>query len=106
MTYTQNMNQDATYWPRTGSDMYGAPIFGPATAIKCRWEDKAIQFRDAAGVETVSDAVVYVDRQLAIGGFLVLGTVSGSPSAGAKEIRQAMRSPSLDAAYELHKVML
>ena len=104
--YIRNMNQVATYWPRTGSDMYGAPTFGSAVAIKCRWEDRAVQFRDAQGNETVSDAVVYPDRTLEIGGYLLRGTASGSPPATAREIRQTMLSPALRGSPELNNVML
>jgi hypothetical protein len=112
--YTRNMNQTATYWSPGLDDGYGGKDFTviPPVLITCRWQDVAILFRDAAGREVTSSSIVYVDRTLAIGGFLFLGdagmAVGGDPRrlAGAFEIRQIGTSPSLLATEVLNKVWL
>ena len=104
--YTQNMTQDATYWPLSANDGFGGGSYGAAVAIKCRWQNAQKLFRDAQGREAVSEAIVYVDRELDNGGKLKLGTVTGSPPSDAIEIRAKGSSPSLDGTVTLHKVWL
>lgn len=103
---TDDMNQAATYWAPGANDGFGGVAYGAATAIKCRWQDKADLFRSPEGQELVANSVVYVDRALAIGGRLALGTFVGAPPAGAGEVRQAGSSPALDADETLLKVWL
>lgn len=106
-TYTRNMRQQATYWPPGQPDGFGGTTTGDPVAIRCRWENKAEQFRDALGEEATSSAVVYVDRELVLDGYLTLSEYSGTPvDAGARQIRQVQSSPSLDGQRVLHKVML
>lgn len=104
--YTRGMNEAATYWPSGTTDEFNRVSYGAAVAIICRWEDKVVMFRDSQGNEVASEAVVYVDRELEIGGRLAYGTLSGTPPAESREIRQRGRSPSLDATRALHKVFL
>ena len=107
--YTQDMTQAATYWPPAAADAFGSTTFGAPTGIACRWQDRAVLFRDIQGREVTSSAVVYVDGPLLPSGYLGLGThASADPHAvaGAKEIRQVGTSPDLDGAEVLHKVWL
>lgn len=105
--YTENMNQAATYWAPGVNDGFGGfTSYGAATAILCRWQNAQKLFRDAQGREALSEAIVYVDRELENGGKLKLGTVTGTPPADAIEIRAKGSSPSLDATRVLHKVWL
>lgn len=104
--YARNMNQAATYWAPGANDGFGGVAAGAAVAILCRWQDKADLFRSPEGQELVSNAVVYVDRELAVKGKLALGTHVGTPPASAKEIRQTGSSPSLNAGETLLKVWL
>jgi hypothetical protein len=105
--YTADMTQAATYWPPTGADAFGTTTHGTAVAIMCRWQDRAVLFRDIDGQEMTSSAIVYPDRALAPRGQIALGTHAGTPlAAGAKEVRQAGTSPDLDGDEVLHKVWL
>lgn len=111
--YTEDMHQTATYWPPGTNDFDGGQDYSavmPIT-ISCRWEDKAILFRDATGREVVSDAIVYVGGEVVIGGHLALGDVGAilgdhPHDFDAKEIRSLVRSPDLDTDEELLKVIL
>jgi hypothetical protein len=104
--YTENMNQAATYWAPGSNDGFGGTSYGAATAIMCRWQNVQKLFRDAQGREAVSEAIVYVDRELENGGKLKLGTHAGAAPSDAIEIRAKGSSPSLDATRVLHKVWL
>jgi hypothetical protein len=39
MNLAAMLNQDATWWEKTGEDGYGKPFFSAPQVIKCRWED-------------------------------------------------------------------
>lgn len=107
MNYTRNMNQDATYWPPGSNNGFGGTGYGSRIAIKCRWQDQSVLFRDSLGREVTSSAVVYPDRALAVGGKILLGvSTSAAPPAAAKEIRQVGSSPSLNGKKVLNKVWL
>lgn len=105
--YTEDMNQEATYWAPTGGYVMGDPQLAAPVLIACRWQDVAVNFRTPAGEVMTSSAVVYSDRQLATQGWLALGdhTTSGTPRGlpGAWMIQQTGSSPDLDAELILHK---
>jgi len=104
---SSSRTQDALYWPKIGDDRYGNPGFGSLLEVLVRWDDKAVVFRDAEGEETVSDAIVMVDRKMPIGSALWLGSLheflydqSGDRSKpldtdGVKLIRQFQTTPKL-----------
>lgn len=105
--YTDNMTEALTYWPPAGNTGFGDVTYGNPVAIIGRWQDKRVLFRDAQGRETVSDAVVYVDRALELAGKLYRGESAAlNPVAAAKEIRDVQQSPSLEGELALHKVLL
>lgn len=110
MDVTEHMHQAATYWPPAGNDGYGLVGFGAPVLIACRWQDTQKMFRDAQGRDVMSEAVVYPDQRVEVGGYLALEdqTATASPRdvGAAREIRQAGVSPSLDDDTELVKVYL
>lgn len=107
LPYTLNMRQDATYWPPAGNDGFGGILYGSPEAVKVRWEEKSVLFRDPQGNEVMSNAVIYVSKQLEIKGQLFLGvSASSTPPVGSREIRQVGQSPDLTQTKVLHKVWL
>ncbi len=108
MDYAENMPNETTYWPPANNDGFGGLTYGSPILIACRWQDTQKMFRDMNGRETMSEAIVYPDRALAVLGRLIEGDATGNatPPEGAKEIRQAGVSPSLDGDASLHKVWL
>lgn len=105
--YTESMEQCATYWPRGANDGFGRNKPGKPVPLMCRWQDGQQLFRDAEGREAVSDAVVYTSCEVKLGGWLYLGESDAlAPPKGAKEIRQAGASPSLEADEVLYKAYL
>ncbi len=115
--FTFGMNQVATYWPPGTPDGVGGFAHGSPVAIACRWENKGVEFRSPDGETQVSDAVVYVDRELKIGGMLMREDQTGASGSSdpttfavgddtPHEIRNAFSSPSIDANVVLYKVLL
>jgi len=66
------LNQTAIYWSLPTNDGMGGKIFSDGVEVSVRWEDRQQIFIDAKGQEIISRAVVYVDKDMDIGGYLVL----------------------------------
>lgn len=75
------LRQTVVYWPPAGSDNYGQPTYGTATEFPCRWESTSRKVRGPGGEEVLAQAEVWVGRDLAVGGALMLGTLDDLDSA-------------------------
>lgn len=107
--YTDDMDQDATYWAPGSPDEYGLIALAAPVAITCRWQNKAELFLDAQGNQAISSAVVYPDQALELQGWLFEGTSAEADArdvAGAREIRAVGTSPDLDNDEVLNKAWL
>jgi len=107
--YNRNMTQIATYWPFTGVNEYSESQFGAPVGVQCRWEDKAVLFRNAQGQEATSQSIVYVASNVENKGYLKLGidaTANPIGLDGAFEIQQVSKSPHLHGHTTLIKVYL
>ena len=106
---TQNLKQDATYWAVSGVDNFGDPSFASPVGIKCKWEDRTELFIDPDGREQRSRSVVYVDTDVVIGGYLFLGTSTGTdPLAvtGAFIVKDFKKVSNFEATVHERRVML
>lgn len=101
--YTRNMHQDATLFKRTGVDRYGQPSF-ESENIKCRWQDVAERFLNAAGEEFVSRSIIYPAVKVDIGDRLALG--KDAELGDAKEVKYSGSSPSLRGSKVLYKAAI
>lgn len=103
---------DAVYWAPGPNDRFGTRTYPtPGIQIKVRWIDKNEQFIDFEGVVQTSTAVVFVDRDLELGGFLFLGVLADAPpdpkrSRKAIEIRSFQSTPDFRAIRFIRKVFL
>lgn len=70
------LRQDLTYWAPTGFDEYGDPGFDDPDFLVGRWEDRVEQFVSAKGDQQQSRAVVYLNVDVEVGGYLYRGTSS------------------------------
>jgi hypothetical protein len=95
----RNLPQDITYWAPDASGLtndFGQAITGVGVLIKGRWEDKVQQVRTATGEEVTSLSEVYVDRDVAIGGYLKKGDFTGETlPQDAREIQNLLTTPDL-----------
>ncbi len=110
MSYiTRNLKQTATYWASPTSDGRGGYTFDTAAAVSVRWEDKQIVSKDANGKEFISEAIVYIDQDVDIGGFLYLGTsteTNPKDQPGAYKIMNFRKTPNLAGTEFERKVIL
>jgi hypothetical protein len=106
----RHLRQDVTHWPVTGSDGYGGFTYGTPVLLKGRWEDKAVLFLTLENEEVVSNAIVYLDTDIAVGDWFGLGdlTATNDPSTiiGTYRSRQYHKSTDLRALQALRKVFL
>lgn len=92
------MAQTATYWPPASIDGFGAPSFGAPVEIACRWQERGELFVDREGRETRSRSIVYPDRYLERGGWLLKGTSAETDPrnvAGAFEVLDIREAPEM-----------
>lgn len=106
------LNQQATYWGAPVLDGYGSRSFAAPVLIKCRWEDRTGLTIYKNGEEINSRAVVYTDRDVALGGYLALGDYATTPTADPQTIASAYlvqdfkAIPSVDGKTILRKAIL
>ncbi len=114
---TRMLKQKAVYWPFASIDSFGKKVVGSPVQIKVRWEDVSEEFLDGKGERQLSNALVYVDRDVTVGGILMLGTsadvdasgfdtVNIKENDGAWEIRRFDKLPDLKARRYLRSAYL
>jgi hypothetical protein len=89
MGFERNLRQDVTYWGPGTKDGYGGVTFAAPQVFKCRWEDKLEKIVNQLGQEIVSKSRIYLNNDVAVDGYLFLGTSAASDPktvAGAREI--------------------
>ena len=112
MNLNRFFKQTAVLWAGRTDNKYGAPTFANQVEISCRWEARQEKFVDAAKRESLSRAVVFVDREVLPGEYLWLGSIDNVPGndpllvAAAYEVRASGAVPSVDANTTLRKVWL
>jgi len=68
--------QTAVWWANQGLDGFGQAQLKKPVEIDCRWEYANDLIKTSAGEEKVSKSVVYVDRDMNEGDFLMLTTLA------------------------------
>ena len=118
---TRMLKQTAVYWALEGSEVggdnygnYGQPQYTVPVEIECRWEVVTVEFLDASGTIILSNAVVYVDRDVDVGGVLMLGELTDIDSSLTTpkqndetwEIKRFEKLPNLKNSQFLRTVYL
>lgn len=100
--------QTAVYWAQGAPDDEGQTSFSSGVEIECRWEEKAEEFLDDQMEKQVSSSVVYVDRDMRPGDFLILSDLESLDSetvpksnTGAAIIRGWAKIPNLKNTQQL-----
>lgn len=102
-------DQTATYWGSPTADGSGGKSFDAPTTISVRWQDKSEWHTDEFGTQFLSNAEVYAEQDLDIGGYLYLGTsVAADPTGveGAFLIRNFVSVPSYRGNRSNRKAIL
>lgn len=95
----QSYRQEATYWGAPEHTGYGGITYAAPELMRVRWEAMPERFTNDRGEELVAQAVVYVTKDVEVGGYLALGnhqTVENPEDIHeAFAIRQFMKVPDL-----------
>jgi hypothetical protein len=115
---TKNLKQTISYWENLGAGGIGYS-YANAIEIPGRWQDKQELFIDENGREQLSNAIVYVDRDVVVGDYLYLGNLDdlgdsssgydfNDPSqlSGSYEIKAFKKTPNLQATIWERKIWL
>ena len=97
--------QKAVWWQRSAlPDQYGTYSYAAPIEIDCRWDDTTQEYRHPKGQVEMSNAVVYVDREMAVGDMLMKGEwESDTPDnpleldSGVFEIQRFDNNPNIKA---------
>lgn len=93
----RNLRADITYWATTPDGFGGFTSAAPVT-MKGRWEGRNELFRTITGEQVVSAAIVFVESDVDINGYLFEGVSTvADPTlvSGAMQIKQFVRIPDL-----------
>lgn len=104
------LRQSAIYWKPKIVDQYGEVKQNLPINIKCRWEDELEEGLDPTGIETTFTSTVYTDRDVEVGGMIMLGEVKDlkgpNPPETAHRICRFDKLPTLNAKQYLRTVKL
>lgn len=110
MLTNRNLKQDITYWAWDNTlDAYNERAFAAPVLLKGRWAEDAVTVTKSNGDEIVSKAVVHLNREVVVGGYLALGNFLSVPSpytAEAFEIQAFQSVPDLRAMEQNRKAYL
>jgi hypothetical protein len=115
--FVQNkvLAQTAVYWPPQDgeTDMYGRPVVSPPCEIAVRWDEKIQEIIGGDGTRVMSKAEIMADRDLEIGGVLMLGTLADvldvltpKDNPGACEIMSIAKTPDFKGRRFLRQAFL
>lgn len=103
---TRNLTSTITIWSVASVDVYMNPTYTVSYA-KGRWEDKQQKTVDSLGNEIISNAVVFIDRDVPIGSFLNNGlSTSLTPITTAREVRNFSKIPNITGRLFERKAIL
>lgn len=109
MNLARLLPMSITLWLNPVPTGNGAYSFSSPITVPGRYEEKQVLFRDAQGREVLSQAIVYSETDFQVGAYVFNGTSAvANPLevAGAKEIRQIGKSPSVSGLQFLCKAFL
>lgn len=110
MSYIDRQHkQTITYWGSPVSDGRGGSTFATPVTFQGRWTGRQEMFIDPQGEEHLSSAIVGVDREMDLGGYLYLGTSTETTPMtvdGAFQIRQRKKTTSMNGRRTRYRVWL
>jgi hypothetical protein len=105
------LNNPITYWPPAAENQFGVRTYGMPILIEGRWEEKQEEVNTIGGKFINSKAIVYVDQDLQVNGYLAKGDATGQPSDPTtlpfeSEILAYFEDPDLRSCSKLRKAVL
>ena len=104
---SRNLKQAITRWT-VSTDGFGGFTFGIPETFHGRWEDRNTTFRDNQGNEVVSNATVYLEKDVEVGDYLYCGeSADADPTKiGGKRVMQFNKITNLRNTEVQRKVFL
>lgn len=103
-------NQTITYWAEAAMDGFGERTFSAPVTFVGRWEERTDLKIEFDGEVTMSKAVVYLQDDVILGGYLALGDLIASlePTdlAAAYIIKSTQQITSISGIETIRKVLL
>lgn len=105
---TRMRRQKAVLWAYVGNNDYGQPTVDAPIEIKCRFEDVQEEFIDMVGAKVISDAKIYLDREVALHSVIWVGRLLDLPvdPTNLLEVRKYSALPNLRNTETLRMAML
>lgn len=104
-----NLRDTITYWAPTGESVEGKTTWASPIQYKARYEEKTEIVKDAQGKDVNSKARVYLEDNVALGGYIFNGKskeTNPTTVSGAYEIISKGRTSDLRRMRTLTMVML
>lgn len=110
---TRFLNQTAVYWASPVMDGEGRYTFDSPEEISVRWVQKQVKFINERGEEELSQAVVMLEDDVVVGGYLYLGTEASLSDetdplkvSSAYAIKGYTKTPSVDGTQFVRKAYI
>lgn len=109
---TRQLIHELTYWggePTQPFDEFGDPILTLPHLITGRYEDKTERFLNKKGDQDMSNAIVYTQTAVEVGGYIYHGeSYDSDPESvsGTHQIRRVDKCPDISNRITLYKVFL
>lgn len=101
----KSLAETAVYWASSGKDRYNQNTYSSPVEIKCRWEQKTQVVKNSQGEEVVSEAQVFLMKNVNEQSLLLLGNLDDVSSAeeddphtiesGVYEVKSKAKIPGL-----------
>ena len=118
MNIGRKLNQTAVYWAPGAAGGDGNRAYDAAVEVAVRWQNKRVEFTNAAGKKDISQAIIYFDgagTTILLGGRIFLGELTDLTVAEqadprlvdlSYQVKANDLSPSLNASQSLRKAIL
>jgi hypothetical protein len=113
--FTHYMRDDAVYWGPASLGAYGTKTFDAAVGVAVKWFERQDIYRKPTGEEAVSSAVVHVQDDMEVGGYIWRGSIlalsvaeKANPQivSGAKKIEAYEKTEVLSGGRYVRRVFL
>ena len=84
--FVRRLTDDILYWATPVPDGFGGSEFSPVSEIKGYWDEKQELFvTTESGEQMLSRAIVYLNQDVTVGGYLMQGTITNDLDSSGQE---------------------
>jgi hypothetical protein len=107
--YLRRTKDQITYWTPSSVDKWGTRTWNTPVTLSGRWEKRLERFVLADGEETVSNALVFLNDEVVVAGYVFPGASTASDPkevSGAYPIRRSDKIPGFRSEEYVYKAYL